>query len=146
MILWYYILVSGLILWFLIMIFAFVNNGSTKLKRIVRIKARQLIKFFINWRFCICFLIAWMITNGWCYVFIVLGRMFHLNWMLGVGLGYLSFLWLPFTPEKVVTFAIAIVLSKIIFPKDKKLHSMLEERKQAQKLNNKKNKQQFSAI
>lgn len=71
------------------------------------------IKPYLTLHFLLCFGIAWMITNGWCYIFIILGSILNLKWMYITGLSYLAFLWLPCTPEKIVTIPIAYWLSKI---------------------------------
>ena len=47
-----------------------------------------------------------------------LGVEFDVGWMIAVSGAYLAFLWLPISPEKLVTFAIAIFLIKLIFPND----------------------------
>ena len=73
---------------------------------------------------------AWMVTNGWCYVFMFLGTWWKLSWMLAVGTAYAGFLWFPFTPEKLVTLAIAIWLLKRLFPQDEKTLKLLHEEKQ----------------
>ncbi len=57
--------------------------------------------------------IAWLITNGWSYI------------LLGIG-AYLTFLWLPISPEKSVTFMIAIALLRFLFPKDEKTLAVLK--------------------
>ena len=94
---------------------------------------KEKIKFWIkrlcNWRFLICFGIAWIITNGWAYVFIAVGTSCSIKWMLAVGTSYMAFLWLPITPEKLITIPIAIFLLKILFPKSKELQKQLEEEK-----------------
>ena len=87
----------------------------------------KLLKKLCNWRFLICFGIAWIITNGWCYVFIFLGTILNIKWMLSVGTSYLAFLWMPWTPEKLITIPIAIFLLKILFPKQKKLQEELKK-------------------
>ena len=46
------------------------------------------------------------------------GTYFGIGWMTAVAAGYLTFLWLPVSPEKIVTFAIAIGLLRLIFPHD----------------------------
>ena len=61
-----------------------------------------------------------MITNGWSYVFLGVGAFYGIDWMTAVGASYLAFLWLPVTPEKIITVAIAVFLLKRLFPKDKK--------------------------
>lgn len=80
----------------------------------------------LNWRFLICFGIAWMITNGWAYIFIGLGIILKIDWMRNVGTGYIAFLWMPWTPEKLITIPIAIWLLKKIFPKNYELVAELE--------------------
>lgn len=74
-------------------------------------------KLIFNWRFLVCFGIAWMITNGWSYVMFSIGTLTHTTWMIAVGSAYLAFLWLPISPEKVVTVAISLFLVRRLFPK-----------------------------
>ena len=45
------------------------------------------------------------------------GTFFNIGWMVAVAGGYLAFLWLPISPEKVVTVAIALFLVRKLFPK-----------------------------
>lgn len=85
------------------------------------------IKPFLNWRFLISFSAAWMITNGWSYIFIVLGPILELKWMTTIGIGYQTFLWMPFTPEKLVTIPLAIWFHTLIFRNDEKTHHQLEK-------------------
>lgn len=85
------------------------------------------LKILITPKMLLTFGIAWMITNGWSYLFVGFGIAFDIKWMLGVGTAYQTFLWLPITPEKIVTVAIAIPLAKWLFPKDKKLQARLQE-------------------
>lgn len=56
-----------------------------------------------------------MITNGWCYIFIIVGGTCGVTWMTVVGTTYLGILWLPCTPEKLITIPIALAIKKIIF-------------------------------
>ena len=81
--------------------------------------------FCLNPRFLLCFGIAWMITNGWSYILFALGTYFEIGWMIAVGGGYMAFLWLPISPEKIVTVAIAIALLKFLFPNDQKTLAVL---------------------
>lgn len=83
------------------------------------------IKIIIKPKILLTFGIAWMITNGWSYIFVFVGVHFNNNWFLAVGSAYQAFLWLPITPEKIVTVAISIWLCKLFFPKDKKLQEQL---------------------
>ncbi|MBQ9805556.1 MAG: hypothetical protein IJW49_03505 [Clostridia bacterium] len=80
-------------------------------------RIKRLLILLLNWRFLICFGLAWMITNGWSYVLFALGTLTGSTWMLAVSGAYLAFLWLPISPEKVVTCAIALVLVRLLFPK-----------------------------
>ena len=83
--------------------------------------------FLLNPRLLLCFAVGWMITNGWSYVLFALGTYFQSPWMLAVSGGYLTFLWLPISPEKIVTVAIAIALLRRWFPKDEKTLGVLQE-------------------
>lgn len=56
-----------------------------------------------------------------------IGTYFEINWMIGVASAYLAFLWLPVSPEKVVTFAIAIALLRWLFPNDEKTLAVLKQ-------------------
>ena len=74
-------------------------------------------KLIFNWRFLICFCIGWIITNGWSYILLGIGILTSITWMKAVASAYLAFLWLPISPEKVVTVAIALFLARCLFPK-----------------------------
>lgn len=90
------------------------------------------LKPFTNWKFLIAFGLAWMITNGWCYIFIVLGPILKWNWMTIAGTAYAAFLYFPFTVEKIVTIPLAMFFQRILFPHDEKLRqSFLEMKAQA---------------
>jgi hypothetical protein len=86
-----------------------------------------LLQFLFNPRFLLCFGIAWMITNGWSYLLLILGSYFDIGWMMAVSGAYIAFLWLPVSPEKIVTVSIAIVLLKFLFPRDKKTLGVLQD-------------------
>ena len=89
--------------------------------------AKKAIMFVINPRLLICVGIAWLITNGWSYIMLALGTYFKIGWMIAVASGYLTFLWLPISPEKIVTVAIAIVLLRFLFPRDEKTLGILRD-------------------
>ena len=94
---------------------------------------KEKVKPFLNIKFLLSFFCAWMVTNGWSYIFVVLGPVLNLKWMTTVGVSYQTFLWLPCTPEKIVTIPLAIFLHRIIFPRDfknlEKLNRMFENEK-----------------
>lgn len=85
------------------------------------------VQFVLNPRLLLCFGFAWMITNGWSYVMFGLGTYFDISWMIAVGGGYMAFLWIPATPEKIVTVAIAIALLRFFFPNDQKTLGILKK-------------------
>ena len=85
-----------------------------------KINLKKLFSFVFNPRLLLCLFIAWMITNGWSYIFAFVGGVFDITWMFIVGTAYAGLLWLPFTPEKIITVVIAIFLLRWLFPKDKK--------------------------
>ena len=90
-------------------------------------KIKKVVQFIANPRLLICVLIAWMITNGWSYVLFALGTYFGIGWMAAIGGTYLAFLWLPISPEKIVTIAIAIGLLRWLFPNDQKTLAVLKD-------------------
>ncbi len=83
-------------------------------------------QFIANPRLILCFMIGWMITNGWSYVMFGVGTYQGIEWMIAVSGAYLAFLWLPVSPEKIVTFAIAIALLRWLFPNDQKTLAVLK--------------------
>lgn len=93
-------------------------------------KIKKLLQFLFNPRFILSFGIAWMITNGWSYVLFGLGSYFQSAWMLAISGAYLSFLWLPISPEKLATLAIAIIILKKLFPNDEKTLLVLKNLRQ----------------
>ena len=82
-------------------------------------------QFIANPRLLLCWLIAWIITNGWSYILFGVGTYYEIEWMLAMSGAYLAFLWLPISPEKLVTCAIAIALLRWLFPGDQKTLAVL---------------------
>ena len=101
----------------------------------LRHNLKKALQFIANPRLLLCFAIAWMITNGWSYVLFGLGTFLEIHWMAAVAGAYMALLWLPFTPEKIITCAIAIALLRWLFPGDQKtlavLHGWREKAKAA---------------
>lgn len=85
------------------------------------------LQFILNPRLLLCCAIAWMITNGWSYVLFGLGTWLQIQWMMAVAGAYLAFLWLPVSPEKIVTVTIAIFLLRRLFPNDQKTLGILKQ-------------------
>lgn len=103
------------------------------LKERIKYWVKTVVEFILNPRLLLCFGLAWIITNGWAYIVMGLGLLIENEWLIGISGGYLAALWIPFTPEKIITVIIAIFLLKLIFPNDKKtlekLHNMKEKAK-----------------
>ena len=90
-------------------------------------KILKILQFLLNPRFLLCFGLGWMITNGWSYVLMGIGTWLGNQWMIGVAGAWLALLWLPMTPEKIVTVAIAIGLLRWLFPQDEKTLKVLRD-------------------
>ena len=101
----------------------------------LRHNLKKTLQFIGNPRLLLCLALGWLITNGWSYIMFGLGSYLEINWMVAVSGAYLAFLWLPISPEKLVTFAIAIALLRWLFPGDQKtlavLHRWYEKTKAA---------------
>ena len=103
---------------------------------------KKAIFFLLNPRFLLCFGIAWLITNGWAYIAFGIGTYLKTSWLIMLSSTYLTFLWFPFTPEKLITVIIAIALLNFLFPNDKKTLAILKNLKAkiSADIKNKKNK------
>ena len=120
-------------------IFLTVNRRNIKKKKLKN-KIKKIFWFFANPRLLLCFGLAWIITNGWSYIMLGLGILFDVAWMQAVASAYLAFLWIPFTPEKIVTVLIAIFFLKSFFPKDEKTLGILRNAFKKIKIKRKKQK------
>ena len=88
-------------------------------------KLKKACRFLLNPRLVLCMAVAWLITNGWSYILFAVGTLLGIHWMTAVAGAYLAFLWIPFTPEKIITCAIAIALLRWLFPSDQKTLAVL---------------------
>ena len=91
----------------------------------LRYNLKKTLQFIGNPRLLLCLALGWLITNGWSYIMFGIGTYLEINWMVAVAGAYLAFLWLPISPEKLVTFAIAIALLRWLFPGDQKTLAVL---------------------
>lgn len=96
-------------------------------KAVVKRRLKRLMDALLNPSFLLCFGLAWMITNGWCYLFLLFGTLFSCRWMAIVGGTYASLLWLPFTPEKILTLGLSILFLRLFFPHDQKTLQALRD-------------------
>ena len=87
---------------------------------------KKALLFITNPKLLLSFGIAWLITNGWAYILFIIGTIVGNGWLVGISTGYLSLLWLPCTPEKLLTIPLAIIILKLLFPKDKNTLALLE--------------------
>lgn len=79
--------------------------------------------FIKDWRTAFSFLLAWTITNGWSYIAIFIGQLLHLPVLRNIGLTYLAILWMPWTPEKLITVPIALFIKKILFKRRRQMET-----------------------
>ena len=92
-------------------------------------KLRSLWRAVTNPHLLISVGIAWFITNGWSYCFFGFGMYFHIKWMYRIGAFWMGMLWLPGTPEKLVTFIIAIWLLQRLFPDDTRTLAKIKKKR-----------------
>ena len=85
------------------------------------------LKPFTNIRFLISFGLAWMITNGLWYIFAFAPIKWLPSWLVWFSRSYIAFLYLPFTPEKLVTIPIAIWLLTKMFKNHPKTRAQLDD-------------------
>ena len=103
--------------------------NKTKIKNTIK----AIYEFILNPRLLLCFGLAWLITNGWAYIAVAFGAMYDISILATIGATYLAFLWLPITPEKIITVIISIQLLKKIYPEDQKTLAKLYELKRKAK-------------
>ena len=94
-------------------------------------KIKTYISPFLNWRILVIYLPIWFLMSGWTYLFIYLGTRHHIAWMLASGTFWATVLWLPITPEKLITIPLTLfIYVKWVGHGDPKLEAMVIEAKQ----------------
>ena len=78
-------------------------------------KIKTYISPFLNWRILIIYVPIWFIMSGWTYLFIYLGTRYHISWMLASGTFWATILWLPITPEKLITIPLTLFIYMRVF-------------------------------
>ena len=78
------------------------------LKEKINYWLKIIVQFILNPRLLLCFGLAWIITNGWAYITVAISAWLKIEWLAAIAGGYLAALWIPFTPEKIITVIIAI--------------------------------------
>ena len=80
------------------------------------IKTWDWAKPYFTWRMAPCLALAWVITNGWAYVFIAVGPMIGATWMTVVGSTWAAILWMPWTLEKpLVTIPLSLLFYRLFY-------------------------------
>lgn len=87
-------------------------------------------EFLLNPRLLLCLAAGWFITNGWSYVMFAIGTLLDISWMITVSAAYIAFLWLPVSPEKLVTVILAMIFLRFFFPNDEKTFGKLKKLQQ----------------
>ena len=91
-------------------------------------KIKTYISPFLNWRILVIYVPIWFLMSGWTYLFIYLGTKHGVGWMLAAGTFWATILWLPFTPEKLITIPLTLYLYVKLFGSgNEKLERMLVE-------------------
>lgn len=91
-------------------------------------RARPWLRALTNPHLLISFGLAWFLTNGWAYAAALIGRWLDIRWMTYIGAAYMGLLWLPGTPEKLITFPLAIVILRLLFPKDTRTLALIRRK------------------
>lgn len=81
--------------------------------KLIKLK-NLIIKYLKDPKLFLAFLIAWMITNGWSYIMLGFGIFLKIKWMQVVATSYLAILWLPCTPEKLITIPLSVFIYKLL--------------------------------
>lgn len=95
----------------------------------MKYKIKKINNFFLNPHLIVCLGIGWFITNGWAYLAFFIGMILGKSWIYSISAAYLTLLWIPFTPEKIITVIIALWLLSKLFPDDTKSLSVLRSLK-----------------
>ena len=78
------------------------------------------LKPFLDWKFLVSYLIPFSLVNGWAWVGTFLLPIIGSNWFTIAASTWLTILWMPWTPEKLVTIPMAIWIHHLLFKNDKK--------------------------
>ena len=78
------------------------------------------LKPFLDWKFLVSYLIPFSLINGWAWVGTFLLPIIGSNWFTIAASTWLAILWMPWTPEKLVTIPMAIWIHHLLFKNDKK--------------------------
>ena len=106
------------------------KNRIEELKKIrQKRRRREWLAALTNPHLLISVGIAWFLTNGWAYCALGLGSFCAVKWLRNAGAVWLGILWMPGTPEKLITFGIAMFLLKMFFPGDARTLRLLHRKR-----------------
>ena len=92
-------------------------------------KLRPWLRALTNPHLLISLGIAWFLTNGWAYCAVGIGWYLDIPALLQIGSVWLGILWMPGTPEKLFTFAIAMGILRLLFPDDTRTLAMVRRKR-----------------
>ena len=78
------------------------------------------LKPFLDWKFLVSYLIPFSLINGWAWIGTILMPIIGSNWFTIAASTWLAILWMPCTPEKLITIPMAIWIHHLLFKNDKK--------------------------
>ena len=106
-------------------------------------KLRPWLRALTNPHLLISLVIAWFITNGWAYCAVGIGWYLDIPALLRIGTVWLGLLWVPGTPEKLLTFGLAMGILRLLFPDDTRTLAMVRSKRKALQARTKRRWQQF---
>ena len=83
-------------------------------------KIKIYLRPFLDWKFLVSYLIPFSLINGWAWVGTFLLPIIGSNWFTIAASTWLTILWMPWTPEKLVTIPMAIWIHHLLFKNDEK--------------------------
>lgn len=81
---------------------------------------KEFLLFILDWKTVLCYLPFWFIAVGWTYTAILLGN----DWVKIVASAWLTILWMPWCPEKLITVPLALWLKSILFKRENNNNNM----------------------
>jgi hypothetical protein len=88
------------------------------LRDYVKPQIKEWLKMFLDWKFGLCYLIAWAILHTPLYAGIILGAIFNIKWIAVLCSTIYAIYWTPFCNEYIIQIPIAMWLKKVFFSKD----------------------------
>lgn len=85
------------------------------------------VKPYCTWKMLPIALSIWVLTNGMWYALAVIPQ--TPLWLRSIALAYLAFLYMPFTPEKIVIIVFAPIIYRWIYKEEFKGEMKNDERK-----------------